>query len=113
MISHVGPPKIIFISNHTVSTEGNKVILICIAISDVDTNHSLQINWYKGNKLVIPNGKSIILHQEPDSVSRQLKSIILFDPVNCTDDGEYTCRAFNHNDSFSELNTTLTIQCMA
>ena len=112
MISHVGPPEVIFISNHTVSAEGDKVSLICIAINDVDAIQSLQINWYKGNKLVIPNGKRIILHKEPDSVSRQLKSTLLLDPVNRTDDGEYTCRAFNHNDSFSELNTTLTIQCM-
>ena len=28
-----------------------------------------------------------------------------------TDDGEYTCQAFNHNNSFSEVKTNLSVQC--
>ena len=92
------------------SAEGNKVSLVCVAINDVDAIHSLQISWYKGNKSV---GKHILLHNEPDkNVSRQLSSTLLFDPVSRTDDGEYTCQAFNHNDSFSEAKTNLSVQCM-
>ena len=94
------------------SPERVKVNLICSVVNDVDAIHPLQIYWYKGNKLVIPNGKNIILYDETDNASRLVNSTLLFDPVNRTDDGVYTCRAFNHNDSFSESNTTLIVQCM-
>ena len=88
------------------STEGDKVNLICSAVNDVDAIHPLQINWYKG---VSSDGKPIILHDEG---GKRLNSTLLLDPVNRTDDGVYTCRVFNRNDSFSESNTTLTVQCM-
>jgi len=65
--------------------------LICIAINAADAIHSLQINWYKGNKLLTSNGKRIILYNEANDVSRQLNSTLLLDPVNHYDDGEYTC----------------------
>ena len=104
-----GPPIIKFISNQTTSPEGDKVNLICSVVNDVDAIHPLQINWYKGDKLVMPDGKRIILHNEG---GRCLNSTLLLDPVNRTDDGKYTCRAFNRNDSFSESKTTLTVQCM-
>ena len=94
------------------SAEGNKASLVCVAINDVDAIHSLQINWYKGNKPVLSNGKHILLYNKADNVSRQLSSTLLFDPVSHTDDGEYTCQAFNHNDSFSEAKTNLSVQCM-
>ena len=94
------------------SPEGDKVSLICSAVNDVDSIHPLQINWYKGNKLVTQNGKHIILYNETDNDFRQLNSTLLLDPVNRTDDRVYTCRAFNRNDSFSESKTTLTVQCM-
>ena len=91
------------------SPEGVKVNLICSAVNDVDAIHPLQIYWYKGDRLVIPDGKRIILYDEG---GRCLNSTLLLDPVNRTDDEVYTCRAFNHNDSFSESKTTLTVQCM-
>ena len=110
-IYNVGPPIIIAISNTTVSLEGKKVRLTCVAINDVDATHSLQINWYKRNKLVMSDGKRVILYNKTDKPSRQLTSMLLLDPVNRTDDGEYTCRAFNHPDSFSESRTNLTVYC--
>ena len=69
---NTGPPIIKFITNHTVSPEGDKVSLICSTVNDVDSIHPLQIYWYKENKLVTPNGKHIILYNETDNVSRQL-----------------------------------------
>ena len=93
------------------SLEGNKVSLVCVAINDIDAYHSLQIHWYKRNKHVISNGKNILLYNKTDNVSRQLSSTLLLDPVSRTDDGEYTCRAFNHNDSFFEAKTNLSVQC--
>ena len=87
--------------------------MVCTAINDVDAIHSLQINWYKGNKPVLSNEKDIVVYNEPDkNVSRQLSSTLLFNPVSRTDDGEYTCQAFNHNNSFSEAKTNLSVQCM-
>ena len=110
-VYNTGPPIIKFISNDTTSPEGDKVNLICRAVNDVDAIHPLQIYWYKGNKPVIPNERHL-LYIETDNATRQLNSILLFDPVNRTDDGVYTCRAFNCNASFSESHTTLTVQCM-
>ena len=108
---HIGPPIVTFISNYTVSLEGDKVNLLCIAINDVHANYSLQINWYKGSKLIKSNGEHIILYNEAATPSRQVKSTLLFDPINHSDDGEYTCRAFNHPDSHSELKINLTVEC--
>ena len=114
IISHgynIGHPIVKFTTNHTVLLEGDEVSLICCAVNDVDAIHPLQINWYKQDKLVVPDayGKRIILRDEG---SRCLNSTLLLDPVNRTDDGVYTCRAFNRNDSFSESKTTLNVQCM-
>jgi len=100
----LGPP--INFSNHIVLLEAQKVNLICIA---ADPIHSRQINWYKGNNSVMPDDNRIILYDEP---AKCLNSTLLIDPVNRTDDGIYTCRAFNHNGSFSESRINLTIECM-
>ena len=107
----VGPPIIVFISNHSVSLKGDKVMLLCIAINDVHANYSLQINWYKRNKLIMSDGNHILVHNEAIDDSRQLKSTIILDPVNPTDDGVYTCKAFNHPNLYSELRTNLTVEC--
>ena len=108
----VGPPIIVSISNYTVSLEGDKVNLLCVAINDVHANYSLQINWYKGNKLITSNdSEHILIHNEANTTSRQLRSTLLFDPINHTDNGEYTCRASNHPNSYSELKTDLDVEC--
>ena len=99
---NIGPPIIKFITNHAVSLEGG---------NDVDAVHPLQINWYRGKNLVTQNEKQIMLYNET-KVSRQLTVKMFIDPVNRSDDGVYTCQAFNQNDSFSELKTKLTVQCM-
>ena len=110
---YVGPPSITFISNHTMSIEGHKVHLICTAVNDASApTHSLQVNWYFKNQLVMPNGTRITIHNETDTSSRQLKSTLLLDPVHPSDHGEYTCRASNHHNSYSESRTKLTIKCM-
>ena len=59
----------------------------------------------------MPDRKRILLYNETVRDSRQLKSILTLDPVNPTDDGVYTCRAFNHPDSYTESKTTLVIEC--
>ena len=82
-----------------------------MAINDLHANYSLQINWYKRNKLIIPDGKRILVYNKTDKASKQLNSTLFFDPVNHTDDGEYTCRAYNHPDSYSETKITLCVEC--
>jgi len=105
-----GPPIITFISNHTISLEGNKVNLICNATNDVDAVHSIQVNWYKGEKHIKSDGSEILLYHETDidaTNTSKMHSVIVFDSVSHTDHGEYTCRAYNHPQSYSELRTNL------
>ena len=108
----VGPPTVYCINNHTVSVEGDRATLICTAINDVDANDSLQVNWYKGDQLVTPNGKHITVHNKSDKSSGQLNSTLSLDPVNRSDYGIYTIRVFNDHNSYSESRINLTIQCM-
>ena len=110
---YVDPPTVYCISNHTVSVEGDTVNLTCTAINDVDAIQSLQVNWYKGNQLVIPDGKRIIVHNKSDKTSRQLNSILSLYPVNRSDHGIYTLKALNHHDSYSESRINLIVQCTA
>jgi len=109
-----GPPIITFISNHTISLEGNKVNLICNATNDPDAVHALQVNWYKGGKRIKSNGTQILFYYKTDidaTNTSNIHSVILFDSVSHTDHGEYTCRAYNHPQSYSELKTNLTVEC--
>ena len=105
----VGPPTVYCINNHTVSVEGDNVSLICIAINDINAIHSLQVNWFKGNQL-IPNGTDVI-HNKIDKTSRQLTSTLIFDPVNPSDHGIYTFRAFNQPESYSESKIEFIVEC--
>ena len=93
------------------SIEGHKVHLICTAVNDVNAIHPVQINWYFGNQLVMANVTHIIIHNETDTTSRQLKSTLLLDPVHPSDHGVYTCRALNRHDSYSESRINLTVKC--
>ena len=91
--------------------EGDKVNLLCTAINDLNANYSLQINWHKGNERIIPDGKRILVYNKTDKAPGQLSLTLFFDPINRTDDGEYTRRALNHPDSYSEAKTTLCVEC--
>ena len=95
------------------SVEGETVNVTCTAINDVDAIRSIQVNWYKGNQLVIQDGVRIIVHNKSDKTSRQLTSTLSLDPVNPNDHGIYTFKALNHHDSYSESKINLTVQCMA
>ena len=106
----IGPPIVELITNYTVSLEGYKVSLTCHAVNDADAKHPLQINWYRDNKLVTQGNNRIIFHT---ASGKYLNSTLLFDPVIRTDDGAYTCQAFNRNDSFSESKAKLIVQCMS
>ena len=105
----VGPPNILHIDHSEVSIEGNKSYLTCIATNDEDSNHPLQIQWYNSNGTqVLSDGSRIFV--SPNEPSQE-KSVVLFDPVNRIDSGVYTCKVFNHFESYSERNFSLNVKC--
>jgi len=109
---YIGPPVINFISNGTITFEGRKVNLICKATNDVDAINSLSIDWYSSEGIKFKsNGSHLIVHTTTDPVTGQVQSVLLFDPVNHTDSGEYTCHAFNDVDCYTEDKTNLTVEC--
>jgi len=109
---HKGPPTIQHISNNTVTVEGNKTTLMCSATNDKDAVILLTIVWYnsKGEQLK-SNDDRLLIYNTNDPFSGQVQSVLLFDPVNHTDSGEYTCHAFNDDDCYTELSTNLIVEC--
>jgi len=107
-----GPPTIVHITNDTVVFEGNKTTLMCNATNDGDAVNPLTIVWYnlKGEK-VKSNDKHTLVYNTTDQVTGQVQSVLLFDPVNHTDSGEYTCHAFNDDDCYTEDKIILTVKC--
>ena len=85
---------------------------MCNATNDEDAVNPLTIAWYnsEGEK-VESNDEHILALSTTDPVTGQVQSVLLFDPVNHTDGGEYTCHAFNDNDCYTEDKTILTVKC--
>ena len=112
LYTNIGPPNITYISHDTVSLEGNKSKLICIANNDNDSDQSVNIQWYRSSSIRIKSDEShILIHNSPDEDTGQLKSELLFDPVNRTENGVYTCRALNDPNCYTEKNVKLTVEC--
>lgn len=112
--NHVGPPNIIHINYNTVSLEGSKSKLICIATNDSDSDQPLSIQWYNNNSsdVQVKSDKSrILIYNTLYKDTGQLKAELLFDPVNRTDSGVYTCRAFNDPNCYTEKRAKLTVEC--
>ena len=109
---NIGPPIINYISDEIVSYEGRKVVLTCVVTNDVDAVGQLRIVWYNfvGNQVKPENGH-ILVYNRSLSDTGQVESVLSFDPVNHTDHGEYTCRAFNHPHTFVESKTSLNVEC--
>ena len=106
------PPSITYISDQTVSFEGRKVKLTCNATDDVDADYPVQIKWYnsKGKQVEIVN-KQVLIYSNINNVTGEIQSVLLFDPVNHTDTGRYTCRAYNHPQCYNEDKVNLTVEC--
>ena len=107
--SFAGPPTSV-VNESTSSFEGKKVKLMCQATNDIDAPHPVQVNWYKGNQLLQPDGGRVLVYPKLNT-SNMIVSVLLFDPVNHTDDGDYTCRSFNDPLSFTDVTTSLTVEC--
>ena len=108
-ITHAGPPTSI-VSKSITSFEGEKVNLMCHVTNDIDAPHPVQVNWYKGNQPLKPDGRRVLVYSKLNT-SKEIVSVLLFDLVNHTDDGDYTCRSFNDPLSFTEMTTSLTVEC--
>ena len=112
VIAIIGPPVINFITSKSVAFEGNKATLICNATNDVDATTSVSIDWYNSEGAKVESeSKHRLVYNVTNPVSGQVQSVLLFDPVNHTDSGEYTCHAFNDNDCYTEDKTNLTVEC--
>ena len=108
----LGPPKITQTSSATVSFEGKKVQLTCSATNDVDAVHPLRIKWYNfEGKQVQVAFKNVLMYSNTNNFTHEMQSVLLFDPVNHTDTGMYTCRAYNHPQSYNEDKVNLTVEC--
>ena len=89
--------------------ENNKAQLVCIATNDYDAIHELQVIWYKTT-----DGIKTSLLEKPrchTCSNGTVSKLLLIDPVSHHDAGEYTCRAFNHHQSYKETTTFLTVEC--
>jgi len=92
--------------------EGDKVTLACDAINDVDAINPLSVVWYKPNGALLKSDDSkIVVYNLIDKLTDQLKLFLLLDPVARTDDGEYTCHAFNNKECYTESKVNLTVEC--
>jgi len=107
-----GPPTITYISNAAVSFEGKKIKLTCNATNDEDADYAVQIKWYNSNgKQVQIVNKHVLVYSNTNNVTGEIQSVLLFDPVNHTDTGMYTCRAYNHHQCYNEDKANLTVEC--
>ncbi|XP_065905710.1 cell adhesion molecule DSCAM-like [Dysidea avara] len=110
-ITVYGPPIINFITSKSVAFEGNKATLICNATNDVDATTSMRIDWYNSEGAKVESeDKHILVYNVTDPVTGQIQLVLLFDPVNHTDSGEYTCHAINDNDCYTEAKSNLTVE---
>ena len=69
----------------------------------------MQIVWYNKDNVTISGQQHVI--ESRDNITTELQSTISFDPVNRSDEGVYTCRAFNHPQSYIELKTEVNFEC--
>lgn len=94
------------------SLEDDEVYLLCNATNDADAIHPLQVYWYdsEGTK-VESDGKQILAYNHTDTLYGKAQSVLQFKPVKRSNDGTYTCRAYNDPLSFSEGEAVLTVQC--
>ena len=107
----LGSPAINYISRPQTIFKGNKISLICNATNDEDAVDSLQILWYKTNDNVTITGQQHVFEKSTTNIITELQSTISFDPISHNDDGEYTCRAFNHPQLYTEAVTSVTVEC--
>ena len=106
-----GPPKISYINPSKILLEGTKSIIKCVAINDQDSDQPLKIQWYDSSGMQVSDESRIVINNTSNSVTDEVRSELSFDPVNRTDSGVYTCKAFNDPKCYTNKTTTLIVQC--
>ena len=70
------------------------------------------VKWYSSSGTqILPDNSRISVYDMRLMETGQVKSVIQFEPVNHTDSGVYTCKAFNHLESYTKANAMLTVKC--
>jgi len=104
-----GQPTITFISNDTVSLEGKEIYLVCNATNDPDALDPLLVYWYDSEGTQVD--KHITAYNITDKVADMAQSVLKFTAIRRSDDGIYTCRAYNDPESHTERKAILNIEC--
>ena len=105
--TYLGPPEITGISRNMSYLEGTKSSLVCNATNEV------QIAWFYKNLTSlypIEQDSRVIIHNVKNLISRQIHSILLFDPVSRIDEGVYICETSNHPQSSTKRSTKVMIK---
>ena len=94
------------------SLEGKEIYLLCNATNDPDAAHPLQVYWYNSDGIQVESdGKHIMAYNITDKVADKAQSVLKFSAIRRSDDGTYTCRAYNDPESYSEGKAVLNIEC--
>ena len=91
--------------------EGQNITLTCTATNDDDSPYDAQISW------IDPTGKVISSNNREFYISNiklgnVVTSALKMRPINHKQTGVNKCRATNHPSSSTEMNFTVTVECM-
>ena len=109
----LGPPEIADISPNMTYLEGTKSSMVCNATNDADATNEVQIAWFYENLTSlypIVQDSRVIIHNVKNLISRQIHSVLLFDPVSRVDEGVYICEASNHPQSSTKRSMKVMIK---
>ena len=95
--------------------EYTKASLVCNATNDADAVSEVKITWFYKNSTsyqIVSSNNNRVIHNVDNSnlSSGNFYSVLLFDPVNRTDEGVYVCKASNHPQSSTESSTEVKIE---
>ena len=110
---YVGSPEITDISPNMTYLEGTKSSLVCNATNDADATNVVRIAWFYENLTSlypIVQDSRVIIHNVKNLISRQIHSVLLFDPVSRVDEGVYICEASNHPQSSTKRSMKVMIK---
>ena len=105
------PPKVELSSTKVDAVEGQNVTLTCTATNDDDSPYGAQVSW------VGPNGQAIVNNNKDFYISNikienVVTSALKMRPINHKQTGVNKCRATNHPSSSTEMEFTITVECM-
>ena len=107
----LAPPIINYYSPAIVTFEGNEVELVCSATNDVHAINPVQVSWYYRSMLIKPDEENVAINITRDNATDKIHSVLSFNSINSTNDGVYTCRAYNNPQSFTENQIKVTVEC--